>query len=74
MDLTSISFEIRIIVYSISEESRLNSQIYNYKYEKNIELFRIGTHYDIIHNAKKAEIIELSREIIYNVGYFKKLY
>lgn len=67
LELASLAFQYRIIIYSVSEENRLNSQIFNYKFEKTIELFRYNTHYDVIYNNKQYETIDFCKSIIFNL-------
>jgi len=66
MNLVSIIFNVKIIVYNIVDEY-LHCFIINNKNFKTIELLRTGVHYDILFSEDVFETFHLTQNIILDV-------
>jgi len=51
----------------MSDEFHLNSTIINNKFEKTIELLRIGNHYDTVYSTKTMKNLEVCQNLIFDV-------
>jgi len=69
LELASHCFEVRILVYSISDENYLNSTIYNKRFEKTISLLKTGTHFDVAVEKPKFEIMSFAQNLVYEVNF-----
>lgn len=67
LELASHCFELKIVVYFLSEENYLNSTIYNNKFEKTIFLWKTGTHFDVAFDAQKYDVMSFAQNLVYEV-------
>ena len=68
MELTCHAFEVRVVVYSISDENYLNSTIYNNRYDNTITLLKLGTHFDVVVDDQKFDLMSFSQNLVYEVN------
>ena len=64
LEAVSIIFQVKIVIYFISEEFYLNSMIINNKFNKTVELMRLGNHYDVILSNLKMETKKMCQSIL----------
>ncbi len=73
LELVSMLFKKKIVIYYISEEFFLNAILVNNNFEKKIEILRIGNnHYDTVHSKQQMQNIKQTQNLIYEVKLINK--
>ena len=67
LELLSLVFKVRIVVYWISQDFYIQSLIISNKFTKAVEFLRTGTVYDLIYTSSKFETITMCQDLIYDV-------
>lgn len=67
MELVSQIFKVKIVIYNVTEDLYLTSLIINNRFERTIQLFKSGSHYDVLYDKGKAEAIKTCQDLLYEV-------
>jgi hypothetical protein len=68
LELVSLAFKVRVIVYTVTEDEILNAIIFNNKFEKSIQLIRsYGCHFDVVCSQKGMQNIAFCENIVFKV-------
>ena len=65
----SLVFKIKIVVYSVKDQSVLQAFIINNSYEKQIELYLENGEYSPLYSGNYLEHSAISQQILYEVNY-----
>lgn len=71
MEIISLYFKVKLIIYSVSEDNYLTSTIINNKFDKEVELLKTGSHFDVVFEKERIEAIDISKKIIIDLIYEK---
>ena len=67
MELVSLVFKVRIIIYTVTEDLYFTSIIINNRFEKTIQLFKLNGHFDVLYDKQKVDGIKISQDLIFEV-------
>lgn len=68
LELVSVLFKVKVILYSVTEDGYLNATVVNHKHDKQIELIRThGSHFDSVRSKKFIAIAGICQNILLNV-------
>lgn len=68
LELFSLNYEVKVVVYWFSEDLSMNTLIYNRKFTKIIEIFRYKEGiYDLILPTQTLNVQKICNEIVHEV-------
>ncbi|KAL4449175.1 hypothetical protein ABPG74_015557 [Tetrahymena malaccensis] len=67
LELISLIFQVRIVVYSMSKELVLKSLLFNNRCSKTIQIINMSNHYDSIYSEQEISNLTQCQSILYDI-------